>query len=64
MQAKINVGINGFGRIGRQILRRNKNLNIVAVNSPADVSISAHLLKYDSVHGVYSGDVFASKDTL
>ena len=61
---QLNVGINGFGRIGRQILRMNKNLNVVAINSPANIQTAIHLLKYDSVHGVYKGDVSIDKDGI
>ncbi|OUU39503.1 MAG: type I glyceraldehyde-3-phosphate dehydrogenase [Cellvibrionales bacterium TMED49] len=60
----INIAINGFGRIGRNILRafyerpnlRNK-IRIVAVNDLGDISINAHLLKYDTVHGRFNYDV-------
>ena len=61
---KLNIGINGFGRIGRQVLRMNKDLNIVVINSPANVQTAAHLFKYDSVHGVYPGKVSVDKRVL
>ncbi len=61
---KLNIGINGFGRIGRQVLRMNKDLNIVVVNSPANVHTAAHLFKYDSVHGVYPGKVSVDKKSI
>ena len=51
---KINVGINGFGRIGRLIFRAslmNKNINVVAINDLIDIYHLAYLLKYDSTHG-------------
>ncbi len=51
----INVAINGFGRIGRMVFRagyKDQNLNIVAVNDLTDTKTLAHLLQYDSVHGV------------
>ncbi len=56
------VGINGFGRIGRAFLRmkyelRHDDIDIVLINTPADASTNAHLLKYDSVHGRFSNDV-------
>jgi glyceraldehyde 3-phosphate dehydrogenase len=56
------VGINGFGRIGRQVLRAAKesgiaDLDFVAVNDITDTRTLAHLFKYDSVHGTYAGDV-------
>ena len=53
----INVGINGYGRIGRNILRalyeseKHKDLKIVAINDVGDNSVSAHLTMYDSAHG-------------
>ncbi len=55
----IKVGINGFGRIGRNTLRyaSEKGLDIVAVNDLTDAKTLAHLLKYDSVHGIFQKDV-------
>src|SRR5215207_460557 len=58
----IRVGINGFGRIGRQVLRAAKeqkitDLDFVAVNDLTDTKTLAHLFKYDSVHRTYKGDV-------
>ena len=56
----IKVGINGFGRIGRNIFRAamaHKDIDIVAVNDLTDAATLAHLLKYDSVHGRYPGTV-------
>ena len=56
----INIGINGFGRIGRYLLcllQDNPNLNLSVVNARADNSTLAHLLKYDSVYGRYSKEV-------
>src|SRR5881396_646850 len=55
------VGINGFGRIGRQVVRAAKNdgvadLDFVAVNDLTDTKTLAHLFKYDSVHRTYQGD--------
>ena len=58
----IKVGINGFGRIGRLVYRagmNNPNLEFVAVNDIADAKTLAHLLKYDSVHGVLDSQVKA-----
>ena len=60
----IKVGINGFGRIGRNILRAamaagNRDLEFVAVNDLTDAKTLAHLLKYDSVHGTLEGSVKA-----
>ena len=57
---KIRVAINGVGRIGRvslRILRQRKNIEVVAMNDLADVKTLAHLIKYDSVHGILNGEV-------
>jgi len=63
------VGINGFGRIGRQVVRAAKNdgvadLEFVAVNDLTDTKTLAHLFKYDSVHRTYQGDVEAGSDAI
>lgn len=56
--ARLRVGINGFGRIGRVLFRAGfDKLDIVAINSLDDLEGSAHLLKYDSSHGIYAGEV-------
>jgi len=65
----IRVGINGFGRIGRQVVRAAKNagvadLDFVAVNDLTDTKTLAHLFKYDSVHRRYQGDVEAKADAV
>lgn len=65
----IRVAINGFGRIGRNVLRSAKQskvegIEFVAVNDLTDTSTLAHLLKYDSVHGRYPGDVSVSDEGL
>ena len=64
----IRVAINGFGRIGRNVLRSAKesgtSLDFVAVNDLTDSRTLAHLLKYDSVHGRYPGTVEVSDDGL
>ena len=65
----IRVGINGFGRIGRNVVRAAKAMNVsdlefVAVNDLTDTKTLAHLLKYDSVHGRYQGDVAAKADSI
>lgn len=68
--SKIKVGINGFGRIGRNVYRTlNENfadtLEVVVINDPvSDPKISAHLIKYDSVLGRYQGTVSATDDTV
>lgn len=56
----IKVAINGFGRIGRRVfklLQDYKNIQIVAINDLADAKTLSHLLKYDSVHGLFNGTV-------
>ena len=63
------VGINGFGRIGRLVLRATKErypdkLEIVAVNDLTDAKTNAHLLKYDTTYGAYPGHVEASNGDL
>ena len=62
------IGINGFGRIGRQVLRtileRHQDLEVVAVNDLTDVRTNAHLFKYDSTYGRYPGSVEARDGTL
>jgi glyceraldehyde 3-phosphate dehydrogenase len=65
----IRVAINGFGRIGRNVLRAAKQnqiegLDFVAVNDLTDASTLAHLLRYDSVHGRYPGTVEVGEDAL
>ncbi len=66
----INIGINGFGRIGRNILRQlylqNKEdqIKICAINDLTDPKTLAHLLKYDSIHGRMSGDISCDKDSI
>jgi len=64
----IKVAINGFGRIGRLLLRagieRNTNIDFVAVNDITDAKTLAHLLKYDSVHGRAPFPVEAEKDAI
>ncbi|MBC7715228.1 MAG: type I glyceraldehyde-3-phosphate dehydrogenase [Rhizobacter sp.] len=66
---KLKVGINGMGRIGRTVLReffdRNETeFEIVAVNNPGNAAEYVHLLKYDSVHGPFHGDVHLEGDSL
>ena len=58
----IKVGINGYGRIGRNILRalyegkRGNDLKIVAINDLGDANTNAHLTRYDTVHGRFPGE--------
>ena len=57
---KINLAINGFGRIGRTFLRKSlgdPSINIVAINDLTAPSTLAHLLKYDSIHGRFPGEI-------
>ena len=63
----IRLGINGFGRIGRQVLkavltRYPESLQVVAVNDLFDVETNAHLFKYDTNYGRYAGKVGVKKD--
>jgi glyceraldehyde 3-phosphate dehydrogenase len=64
------VAINGFGRIGRNVLRamyehgKNEQIQIVAINDLGEAAINAHLLKYDTVHGQFSKDVGVDGDCL
>jgi glyceraldehyde 3-phosphate dehydrogenase len=63
----IKIGINGFGRVGRYMIRAcldYPDIEIVAVNSRAKAETLAHLLKYDSVHGKIQADVGADKDDI
>jgi glyceraldehyde 3-phosphate dehydrogenase len=64
----VRVGINGFGRIGRNFFRaaksRGADIDFVAVNDLGDVATMAHLLKYDSVAGIYPGDVAVHDDGI
>jgi glyceraldehyde 3-phosphate dehydrogenase len=67
--AKINVGINGFGRIGRLVTRsifayHKDEINIVGINDLMDEETLAYLFKRDSVHGTYQGEVSAGDDSI
>ncbi len=64
---KLRLGINGFGRIGRCVFRQlldNKNITIVGINDLTNPSTLAHLLKYDSTHGVLDSEISAKESTL
>jgi glyceraldehyde 3-phosphate dehydrogenase (phosphorylating) len=65
---RVRIGINGFGRIGRNILRAAKrhgaDMDFVAINDITDNNTLAHLLRYDSVHGRYPGTVEVTADGL
>lgn len=63
----LQLAINGFGRIGRLVFReamKHEEFEVVAVNDLTDAKQLAHLLKYDSVHGVYDADVQAEEDAF
>ncbi len=63
----IRIAINGFGRIGRMVVRaanKNQNVEIVAINDLVPSENLAYLLKYDSTHGRFDGDVQAGQDCL
>ncbi|RLB71619.1 MAG: type I glyceraldehyde-3-phosphate dehydrogenase [Deltaproteobacteria bacterium] len=63
----VKVAINGFGRIGRNVLRiasQSNDFEVVAVNDLTDAKTLAHLFKYDSVHGIFSGEVSTDGDNL
>ena len=63
----IRVGINGFGRIGRRLFRlllEQEGIEVVAINDPADPNTLAHLLKYDSIHGVLTKEVKVENGVL
>ena len=63
----LRVAINGFGRIGRSVLSsavKEKGIEFVAINDLTDAKTLAHLLKYDSVHGIFPGKVEAKDNAL
>ena len=65
----VRVGINGFGRIGRLVLRAaaeagRNDVEFVAVNDLGSVATNAHLLKYDSVHGTFPGEVSSDDKSM
>src|SRR4030081_132027 len=65
----VRVGINGFGRIGRNVLRaivegKRNDITVVAINDLAPPETNAHLLRFDSVHGRFPGEVTVKGDTL
>ena len=64
---KIKIGINGFGRIGRLVFRaalERENLEVVAINDLLDVDYMAYMLKYDTVHGGFKGEVSVDGQNL
>ncbi|PKD18243.1 glyceraldehyde-3-phosphate dehydrogenase [Salegentibacter salinarum] len=67
MNKSINVAINGFGRIGRNLFRLlidNKSINVVAINDLADAKTLAHILKYDSIHGVSQAEISSEGNNI
>ncbi|MBT0664337.1 type I glyceraldehyde-3-phosphate dehydrogenase [Geobacter pelophilus] len=61
------IAINGFGRIGRMVFRaalKEKNIEVVAINDLTDAKTLAHLLKYDSVHGIFAAKVEVKDDAI
>ncbi|HKL36205.1 MAG TPA: type I glyceraldehyde-3-phosphate dehydrogenase [Salegentibacter sp.] len=67
MSKSINIAINGFGRIGRSLFRlliENKSINVVAINDLADAKTLAHLLKYDSIHGVSPAEISCEGNSI
>ncbi len=64
----VKVGINGFGRIGRLVFRasvKNPNIDVVGINDPfIDLEYMVYMLKYDTVHGVFDGDISVDGDKL
>src|SRR5438128_7023172 len=65
----LRVAINGFGRIGRNVLRAiaesgRKDIEVVALNDLGPVETNAHLLRYDSVHGRFPGEVTVAGDSI
>lgn len=63
----IRVGINGFGRIGRRLLRLindRSDITVIAINDIADTKTLSHLFKYDSIHGIFNGSVKANENTI
>jgi len=68
MSKTLKIGINGFGRIGRQVVRAAKEngiaIDVVAINDLTDTKTLAHLFKYDSVHGRFDGTVSHDADSI
>ena len=66
----IKVGINGYGRIGRNILRalyeskRTNEIEIIAINDLGDTNTNAHLTQYDTAHGIFPGTVTVENDNM
>src|SRR5260370_35374522 len=68
-EMSVRVAINGFGRIGRNVLRaiveaKRSDITVVAINDLAPPETNAHLLRFDSIHGRFHGDVKVEGDTI
>ena len=64
---KAKIAINGFGRIGRMVFRKailEENLDIVAINASYPAETLAHLIKYDTNHGIFNGEVSTHDDAI
>ena len=67
MNETIQIGINGFGRIGRTLFRlliNHPKIKVVAINDISDTKILSHLLKYDSIHGVLDEKIEFSNNSI
>ena len=67
VEKKLNIAFNGFGRIGRNLIRtliKDSKYNIVAINARTTVDVRAHLFKYDSIHGHFDGEISYELDNL
>ncbi|MBS9463231.1 type I glyceraldehyde-3-phosphate dehydrogenase [Flagellimonas sp. 389] len=63
----VRIGINGFGRIGRtlfRLLQDHPNITVVAINDLSDARTLAHLLKYDSIHGIFNTDISSNDNEI
>lgn len=63
---KVKVAVNGFGRIGRMVFRKailDNNIELVAINASYPAETLAHLIKYDSIHGQFTGDITVENDS-
>ena len=63
----VNIAINGFGRIGRRVFRllqEHDQIQVVAINDLSNAKTLSHLLKYDSIHGIFSEDVSYTENQI
>ena len=66
-EMKARIAINGFGRIGRLVFRKailDETLDVVAINASYPAETLAHLIKYDTIHGKFEGDVIPGDQAL